>query len=85
MKKPSKIPAGLDFAQQKEGDYNSPFEKLDEQVVNKNKGLVYTFKPSRETMHMLIKRATNVADAYELFCESVDGFKRMQTIKSTEG
>lgn len=66
----------------KDDELYIPLEKIDENVVYQDQAPVYTFKPNRETMHMLIKRAVNVTDVYELFCESVDGFKRMSTIRS---
>ena len=41
--------------------------KIDESIIYSDKPPVYTYKPNRETMHMLIKRAADVQDVYELF------------------
>jgi len=52
---------------QKDIDQYVPLGKIDESIINSHRAPVYTYKPNRVTMHMLIKRAANVNDTFELF------------------
>ncbi|CAI2373487.1 unnamed protein product [Moneuplotes crassus] len=58
-----------------------PLGKIDPATLMSDKPPVYTYKPNRQTMHMLIKKAASIDDIFELFCENIDGYKRMDTEK----
>lgn len=79
-KKGGKGPSSAEFVPYKEGDIYVPIPKIDEAMIHSDKAPSYTFKPNRMTMHMLIKRAVDVSFVEELFCETVDGYKRMKSI-----
>jgi hypothetical protein len=79
-KKGGKGSSSAEFVPYKEGDIYVPIPKIDEAMIQSDKAPSYTFKPNRLTMHMLIKRAVDVNYVEELFCETVDGYKRMKSI-----
>lgn len=68
----------------KGNDYYCPLDKVDESVFTSDKNPTYTFKPNRETMHMMIKKATLVKTVHALFCENYDGYKKMDVQKIEE-
>lgn len=48
-------------------DFYVPLDKIDENIFRIDTPPKFTFLPNRETMHMMIKKATMVKNAYELF------------------
>ena len=65
-------------------DFYVPIEKIEESVLVSEKGPTHTFKPNRETMHMMIKKAISVKHIETLFCENFDGYKRLDVEKIDE-
>jgi len=79
-KKAPKV-SSADFPPYKEDNIWIPIPKIDDDMITDDKAPSYTFKPNRQTMHMLIKRAVEVDFLEELFCETIDGYKRMKTLR----
>jgi len=83
-KKQEKSSIGTENLFNKGNRFYVPLDKTDESVFTSDRVPTYNFKPNRETMHMMIKKAAMVKSIHELFCEEYDGYKKLSKEKIEE-
>ena len=54
----------------KGSDFYVPLDKIDESIFTSNDNPKFTFLPNRETMHMMIKKATIIRSIHELYWDN---------------